>query len=640
MRERYLLAEGLCLDRQDARVLVEGAPVRLGARAFDLLTVLMERPQVLVTKDELFARVWAGVTVSDAVLTTAVKELRQAIGDNARQPRYIETAHGRGYRFLPAVTPTDALPGATEPLVAVGRRPTGRLMAATLALVALVLVVAVSIWPRLLPTSAPAARSIVVMPFEDLSPGGDQRWFADGLAEELQTTLARTPDLRTVSRLSAARLIRAGSSEQEAASRLGADQFLEGSVRRFGDRVKVTVKLLRAEDGSQIWANSYDRSATDVIEIQEDIAFQVASSLSPTSSSRQLRAMVEVGTRSSEAYEAYLRGLAMDQRQFEDGDLDFASAAADAYELARVLDPTFAAAHWKAADTWFGNQTRLDASTRGSVSDEVRLARHTERLDAAIRNGRDDTERLKYRAARAAMNLEFVAARRLMEQYLRARPRDIDAWEELADLSAYSGSRAQMRRAAERIHTLAMEEGEPRSRAITVAVMAMDLDAAVRYAREQLASRPDQAVTQYQAHRAYIWAGQFDEARRLLPMIRASGLAPATRLLADMRQACAEGRRADAARLKGQIDASGNLNTRWLAAVLDGDARGATALLRPLDREGSLPNLMQYMINPNFDSRQFPVLDARLRSNGVRLAPPAAVPHACPARAASGSLAA
>ena len=123
-------------------------------------------------------------------------------------------------------------------------------------------------------------------------------------------------------------------------------------------------------------------------------------------------------------------------------------------------------------------------------------------------------------------------------------------------------------------------------------------------------------------------------------MIRASGLAPATRLLADMRQACAEGRRADAARLKVQIDATGNLNTRWLAAVLDGDGRGAMAMLRPLDREGSLPNLMQYMINPNFDSRQFPVLDARLRGNGVRLAPPAVVPHACPARAAAGSLAA
>ncbi|GAA0626904.1 hypothetical protein GCM10009422_24790 [Brevundimonas kwangchunensis] len=641
MKERYLLAEGLCLDRQDARVLVDGKPVRLGARAFDLLTVLMERPQVLVTKDELFARVWSGVTVSDAVLTTAVKELRQAIGDNARQPRYIETAHGRGYRFLPAVEALSILPGVVDQVPPDATRwPPQRLLALAAVLASLFIAGALIVWPRISPSPALAPRSIVVMPFEDLSPGGDQRWFADGLAEELQTTLARTPDLRTVSRLSAARLVRSGSSEQEAASQLGADQFLEGAVRRSGDRIRVTVKLLRAEDGSQIWANSYDRSASDVIEIQEDIAFHVASSLSPAAPRRQIRALVGAGTHSSEAYEAYLRGLAMDQRQFEEGDLDFATAAADAYELARVLDPTFAAAHWKAADTWFGNQTRLDASTRGSVSDEVRLARHIERLDAAIANSRDDVERLKYRAARAAMDLELVTARRLMEQYVRARPRDTDAWEELADLSAYSGDRAGMRRAAGQVHQLSLEEGEPRSRAITISVMAMDLDVAVRYAREQLAQRPEQAVTQYQAHRAYIWAGRFDEARRLLPPIRTSGLAPATRLLAEMRQACAEGRQAEALRLKSQIDATGNLNTRWLAAALAGDARGAVALLRPLDREGSLPNLMQYMINPGFDARQFPVLHDRLTRNGVRPHLPAPIPHACPPRAAGASLAA
>lgn len=88
------------LDLADERLWKAGAPVRVGGKALSLMRVLMQSPQTLVTKDEIFERVWLGLAVSDAVLTTAMKELRQALGDDARQPRVIETVHGRGYRFL------------------------------------------------------------------------------------------------------------------------------------------------------------------------------------------------------------------------------------------------------------------------------------------------------------------------------------------------------------------------------------------------------------------------------------------------------------------------------------------------------------------------------------------------------------
>lgn len=640
MSERYLIAGPLRLDLRDERLSMDGAPVRLGGRALSLMTALMEQPQILLTKDELFARVWPGLAVSDAVLTTAVKELRQGIGDSARKPRFIETAHGRGYRFLLPViqsaVPADSVPAEIPTSKPRSLRPHWPLAVAIAGVVLLISATAWLVGSRPESSRSPAravaaveAKSIVVLPFEDFSSDGDQQWFADGLAEEIQTTLARAPDLRLVSRTSAARLSREGGTGQQVAAQLGAAQFLEGSVRRSGDRVRVTAKLVRAADGLELWSQSYDRDVSDVISIQEDIAFQIASALKTVMDPARLRVMVAAGTRSVEAYEAYLEGRSFDQRQLQEGDQAFAVGAGDAYERARTLDPNFSAAHWRAAQTWFGNATRVDARMREEVPEPVRLARYLERVDAAIATSRDDTESLKYRAGRASMELQFRNAHRLMARYLAARPRDIDAWEDMADLSAYAGERAWMRRSAERIHALSLEEGNPRSRAITVSVMALDLDAATARAREQLALRPDQALTQYQAHRAFIWSGRVGEARALLPRIQASRMPETSRLLAALRQACAENRLSDAAAVRAEIDRIGALNNRWQAAQIVGDTAVATELLRPLDAPEHLSTLMQYRINPTFEARSYPVLSSRLTQNGIALQAAVETPSGC-----------
>ncbi|MGZ9100793.1 MAG: hypothetical protein ACXW3O_13920, partial [Brevundimonas sp.] len=112
--------------------------------------------------------------------------------------------------------------------------------------------------------------------------------------------------------------------------------------------------------------------------------------------------------------------------------------------------------------------------------------------------------------------------------------------------------------------------------------------------------------------------------------ITASGLPMATRWLAEMRQACAEGRTGDAAALRGRIDAEGTLSNRWIAAQLMGDMDTATALLKPLDTPEQLPILMQFRINPTFDSRSYPLLALQLARNGAALGTPIAPPHGCP----------
>lgn len=634
MRDRYLVAGPLRLDLRDERLWVRGAPARLGNRAFGLLRELMQQPQLLVTKDELIDRVWGGIAVSDAVLTTAVKELRQAIGDDARNPEFIQTVHGRGYRFMRPIDrydlieaePDAGLPPAAPAVVPRRRRAW---LAAAMLLVAIFAALALWLRPPEAMRVPPADKSLVVLPLADFSPPGDARWFADGLGEEIETTLSRAPDLRVASGSSAARLARDGLGGPDIAGRVGVAHFLEGSVRRTPQRIRVTARLIRAADGRELWSGSYDRAPADVISIQEDIAYRIASALKTVMDPARLRVMVAAGTRSVEAYDAYLLGRALDLRQYRSGDISDARAASEAFERARALDPGFSAAHWRAARTWFGNATRVDSEIHRDVPRTERLARFNERVEAAIATSGDPAERLRFRAAQAAMAIRPRQAHRLMASYLAARPRDVDAWEEMGDLSAYVGARDWVRRSAERVYTLSVQDGSFRSRAITLSVMSLDLDAAVARARILLARRPDHALTQYQAHRALIWDGKPGEARLLLARIEASDLPADVRLLARIRQACAEGRVADATRLRAEVDALGRINSRWQAAGIVGDDRAATELLRPFDAPDQLPTLIQYLINPSFDARAYPLLMRHLAGEGID--PPRAIPmpHRC-----------
>lgn len=412
------------------------------------------------------------------------------------------------------------------------------------------------------------------------------------------------------------------------ARELDVAHVLAGSVRRDGDHVRVSAQLIRAADGAQLWSQTYDRRDRGVIAIQEDIAFHIASSLKSILEPARLRAMVDAGTRSVEAYEAYLRGVALDQRQSDEGDVGYARAAAEEYERARALDPNFAATHWRAANSWFGNTTRVVAIGRGQ-NDQLERAHYVARLDAAIAASTDEAERLKYQAARASAQLQIKDAHRLMVRYLEVRPRDMDAWEEMADLSAYAGERRWMARAAERLQTLSMEDGYPRSRAITVSVMALQYDTAIQRSRRQLEARPDNALTQYQAHRAFVWAGRLAEARRLLEQVNASGMPTDTKMLAEIRQACAEGRVEEARILRRSVDAIGRESIRWQAAMLLGDTDGAYRLLLPMDTDGRLPTLMQFLIYPEFDSSAYPNLNARLTHEGVACCAVTALPYAC-----------
>jgi TolB-like protein len=600
----------------------------------------MERPRTLVTKDELFDKVWPGLAVSESVLTTAVKEVRQALGDNARDPQLIQTVYGRGYRFLRDTEASNERPNATPAVSGSGLLPAARdkrLWAALAGIALIIIAVAAAVMLRPQAPSreiastavTPHPKSIAVLPFEDLSSDQNQQWFAAGLTEEILNSLARTPDLHVAARTSTMS-IKPGDV-RDIGRKLNVSHILEGSVRRDRDRVRVTAQLIRASDGFHLWSQNYDRPANDVVSIQEDIAIAIARALNTVMSPQRLEAMVNLGTRSVEAYEEYLKGLAFEQHGLITGADDDVRLASEAYERARTIDPNFAAAQWEAAQGWFGNATRVGSSaTESRGSNEMRLREYLARVDAAIASSRGRPENFKYRSARALMDLRFREALRLMLLYLEQRPRDVDTWEELVDLAGYAEDRKLMARAAERIHTLSIESGSPRSRAITASVLAMDIPNAVRRSRQQLARSPGEALIQYQSHRALLWGGYRDEARGLLINIRASELPEENKLLAELRQACADGGRGSreiAARIVRLPDATNS--GAWHSALLLGDTDRAVEILRPLDRPERLTTLMQFLVYPMFDARPYPLLRARLEADGISRPLPAAIPFAC-----------
>lgn len=661
LEHRFWRAGSIAFDCEEDRLWCDGNPVALTGKPLAVLRAMMKVPRTLVTKEALLEEGWPGVTVSEAVLTTAVKELRQAIGDSARTPAYIATVHGRGYRFLKDVEGIDTLlrPSGeaaeaandaveTEDVPEATGKPADRwrwAMGAIAAAIALLGAITGIWWivavhrPNVASpvdqAQQPYAKSIAVLPLDDFSPGRDQRWFADGLTEEISNSLARIADLRVTSRGAAAQAKARGQDLPTIARSLNVATILEGSVRREKGRVRVTVELVRTADGTRLWSEDIDRPESGVIDIQQGIAFAIASALKTVLDPDHLRAMLDAGTRSVEAYQAYLKGLALDQQQLAEGDDDKARQAAQAYEDARQIDPNFARAHWRAAQSWFGRETRVDSKVHlKPASDDERKRHYLERVDAAILASQNDVDTLQYRAAKALIEIRLVEAERLMQAYLKARPRDLDAWSDFVSISAYVGDLKMTALAAERIQTLSIADGNPQSRAITASVLALQPQLAANRARAQLRLRPDSAVTQYQAHRALLWDGADAEARALLPRIESGKLPRDNRLMAELRQACADRNFAAAAGIYHQFITIPDvgLGSRWLAATSFGDNAAATALLKPYDTERGLPILMQFLIYPMFDPARFPHLADRLRSEGIAPRHLLTEPYACPAK--------
>jgi TolB-like protein/DNA-binding winged helix-turn-helix (wHTH) protein/Tfp pilus assembly protein PilF len=316
----------------------DGATVKLERRAMQLLLCLAEQPGQVLSVEELLDRVWAGVVVTPDSVYHAVASLRRILGDNANEPTYITNIPRRGYSLVAPVAPwvdpletaVDNLPMAAVEntpafLAAVKTRPRswwvaiGTFLALILALGFLVIETR---WPLKTVVektqSAPVvraaplvqskfpAKSIAVLPFVDLSEKKDQQYFADGMAEEIIDRLVQVPDLRVPARTSSFYFKDKSSNVADIAVALGVANVLEGSVRSSGKRVRVIAQLVRADDGYQVWSQSYDRELRDIFEVQDEIATALATALQISLAGGPL-SRERGGTRNLDAYQLYLR---------------------------------------------------------------------------------------------------------------------------------------------------------------------------------------------------------------------------------------------------------------------------------------------------------------------------------------------
>ncbi len=339
-----------------------------------------------MSKQELFASVWRGTVVSDDALVTCIQELRKALGDDSKQPLYIETRHRLGYRFSAAV-------GSTVPAAAEAH-------------------------------SASDTATIAVLPFTDMSPARDQDYLCEGLAEELIDALTHVEGLRVAARTSSFQF-RGDHDLREVGRKLNVGSLLEGSVRKAGDRLRVTVQLIDVATGFHKWSEKFERDAGDVFAMQDEIAEKVATLLRGGELSMRERRAVRRQPTAIETYECFLRG----RQRMHTMQQPHMDEARDLYQRAIALDAEYAPAwaglatlHALLYEWWGSNDEDLAEAERAS---RIAMELAPDLADAHLARGYTLSNQRRYEEARAALRSGRAHQSQPVRRVLLLRPRGV-----------------------------------------------------------------------------------------------------------------------------------------------------------------------------------------------------------------------
>jgi TolB-like protein/DNA-binding winged helix-turn-helix (wHTH) protein/Tfp pilus assembly protein PilF len=350
------------LDPAERVLRRNGKPIALTPKAFEVLCLFVEHHGRSLTKEEMMRQIWPDSFVDESNLAQHIFQLRRALGDNPNDEAFIETLPRRGYRFAAdvkridsaskdrstAVSPEPAPPTFNE------ARITARTRGVWIAAAAL-FVLSAGALGAYFAMRAPSHRStgkilLAVLPFENLSGNPQQDYFSDGLTEEMIAQLGNLEPnrLAVIARTSAMQYKDTHKDARQIGRELGVDFILEGSVRREGDRVRITAQLVQTKDQTHIWAKSYDRNLRDILTLQNEVASAIAAeirvSLTPEASAR----LASIPPRDPEAYESYLEGRYFWNKRTEAGYVK----AIDYYQQAIARDPKYAQAYAGLADAY------------------------------------------------------------------------------------------------------------------------------------------------------------------------------------------------------------------------------------------------------------------------------------------------
>jgi len=408
-----------CIERGDEVVQLKPKPMAV-------LECLRRAPGEVVTRDELFERVWPGGVISDATLTQCIVELRRAFGDSAQTPRVIKTIPKVGFCLIPPV----------EELVEESRLPEGRekpgkqggskrIWTFGIALVIAVLAFGTWWYQRDVVVSAPnsvghdsgIALSIAVLPFVNISDEPGNEYFVDGLTEELQILLAKIPQLKVSARTSSFAFRNKDVTVAEIARTLNVAHLLEGSVRKSDKRIRISVKLIEAQSGFELWSESYDRTLDDIFAVQDDVAAAVVDALRIS----LINAPPRLWETDAEVYSLYLQG-----KYFMTpprGGKENLEKAVSTFKQVLAIDPEYAPA-------WVGLSWTYEFQRRERILPEeqgVALARDAAEKALAI----DDNMALAWSTLsyiKKKYDWDWEGAKIAMDKALQLEPNNADVF--------------------------------------------------------------------------------------------------------------------------------------------------------------------------------------------------------------------
>lgn len=399
-----LLFDRFSLDMDSRELRMDGRLVAVEPKALDLIGFLIANRSRVVSKDELLAVVWNGRVISESAMTTCINAARTALDDSGARQRLIKTLPRKGLRFVGTVT--EAQPTA-EPHIA-----------AHIAL------------PQP-PLELPEKPSIAVLPFTSLSHDPDQEYFADGVVDEIITALSRMRWLFVIARNSSFTFKGRAVDVKQVGRLLGVRYILEGSVRKSAKRVRISAQLVDAESAANLLAHRFDGTIEDIFELQDAITAGVVGAITAHLETAAIEKAKRKPTASLDAYDHYLRGMALAYRASREAH----ETALTHFYRATELDPQFAPAYGMAARAYAWR------ATNGWMTDITRETAETQRLiHTAVELGKDDALALGssgMAVARILGDLDYGV--RLIDRALALNPNLVSVWTSSGWVRAWLG---------------------------------------------------------------------------------------------------------------------------------------------------------------------------------------------------------
>jgi TolB-like protein len=351
--------EDYVLDPERRELTRGSEAIALGPQVFDLLLHLVQNREHVVSKDELLDGVWAGRIVSESTLTSHINAARRAVGDSGQEQRLIRTIARKGFRFVGEVREGQPSIGFSSQKAELARSDEASSYALAL----------------------PDRPSIAALPFLNLSGDPEQEYFADGVVEDITSALSRIRWLFVVARNSSFTYKGRAVDVKQVGRELGVRYVLEGSVRKAADRVRITGQLIDATTGGHLWADRFEGTLDDLFELQDQLTENFVGAIAPQLERAEIERAKRKPTKSLDARDYYLRGMANLHR----GSRDSIDEALAQFYHALQLDPTYASAcamaawcHlWRKANGWMTDRPQ-------EIAEGIRLACR------AVELGRDD----------------------------------------------------------------------------------------------------------------------------------------------------------------------------------------------------------------------------------------------------------